>query len=63
MLIWGRTMKFMFGGRVFKMDCMEGVSGPSVGLIVLQTQLVESNGLIQVKGTIAIHVFFSMLCN
>jgi len=25
-------MKFMFGGRVFKMDCMEGVSGPSVGM-------------------------------
>lgn len=34
-LTWGRMVKFMFDGREFKMALVEGVGGPSVGMMNL----------------------------
>jgi hypothetical protein len=40
MLIGGSNVKSMFGGREFKMDLVESVGGPSVGMRNLTWKLL-----------------------
>ena len=67
-------MNSMFGGRVFKTCCIEGVRGPSVGMrnVIMNSLWLWSNCLANStcgikwlspgEGTIAMHVFLFIMC-